>query len=64
MITLRERVRILEKVVVWGEGGYRKALGHQRRTNQELKQEILLLRADVCEMKRVHTLELAQSCRL
>ncbi|KAH6847698.1 hypothetical protein B0I37DRAFT_405604 [Chaetomium sp. MPI-CAGE-AT-0009] len=52
MIGLRERVRLLEKMLVWmAERGIRE-MKQRRKRVQKLEQEILLLQADVAATRR------------
>jgi hypothetical protein len=60
VIGLRERVRTLEKVVVWSEEAFFGEGKRQHTRIKKLEQENLLLRADIAEMKRAFALGLAR----
>lgn len=58
VINLRERVRILDKALIWTEESLRCKVREQGKRIQQLSQDNLLLRADVCGMKKAMFREL------
>jgi hypothetical protein len=60
VINLRERVRILEKALIWSEQRFIREAERHRDKIKKLVQDNLLLRAEVRQMKRAFSLELVR----
>ena len=58
MIGVRERLRVVEKVVNWMDEAYARKGAELKKKMRQLEQQNLTLQAEVCNMKRAFFREL------